>query len=216
MSGSERQRNSATIYMVEHGLTPKDGTKTEIAHGWNSDGLTSEGRAAVRKTAAWLSDKKVSEIYSSDLERGVQTAEILRESLGIEKEVQQRMGLRPMNIGTLAGMTKEETAGPMDDLLSRKWKKAPGGESYGDFLSRFGKELRTVIEESLEEAPGTCVYVTHSHNLGALPHLLSEGAKDYTTDAPVGNGGVVELKISDGGGKMTLRPVFEPNGSVGS
>jgi broad specificity phosphatase PhoE len=178
--------------------------------------LSEAGRKALKKTAAFLKDKNVAEVYSSDLRRGIETANVLKDVLTPDEDIEQRYNLRPMNVGTLAGLKKDETESAMSDLLSRKWKQAPGGESYADFLSRFQQGLRDAMNDGFEKYPKSCVYVTHSHNMGALAHLLSEESEPYQMHSPVGNGGVLELRVEQGGKRTKLRIALEPNGKVGA
>jgi broad specificity phosphatase PhoE len=200
-------RDSTTIYLVEHGETPGDGTPAEKLHGWNGDGITDAGKEKLAATVEYLRDKNIGETYSSDLPRAVQTANLIHDGLGVTKPNTERMGLRPMNVGTLAGMRKDEVQQQLTDAKSRPWSKLPGGESYGKFLGRFGQELHRTIQEALGEEYN-CVYVTHSHNLGALAHLLSGGTAPARLDGPVGSGGVIALHVSDGGGRVSMEPVL--------
>ncbi len=191
---------TTTLYLVEHGLTPGDGSDGEVVHGWNGDGLTDAGRALVRDvTAPYLKGKHVGEVYSSDLRRAVETANALRDALEIAHPNTERRGLRPMDVGTLAGQPKADVEGVLDDLRARRWAKAPGGESYGKFLGRWGQELDRTIHEAAGEEEYNCVYVTHSHNLGSLAHLLSGGRTPTRLEAPVGAGGVIALRVADDG-----------------
>ena len=208
-------RKATTIYFVEHASTPGDGTRDERLNGWGKRGITAEGRSLLMGTADYLKSKNIGETYSSDLPRGIQTAESLRHQLGVRHSNTQRRGLRPMDVGLLAGEKKADVEPALDDLKSRPWSNAPGGESYGKFLGRFGQELHRTIHEALGEEYH-CVYVTHSHNLGALSHLLSGGRKPARLESPVGAGGVIELQVSDGGGKVSMRKAYEPDGKVGS
>jgi broad specificity phosphatase PhoE len=210
------KKDSTTIYLVEHSYTPGDGTKKEILNGWGKRGITPEGKELLQGTADYLKDKNVGETYSSDLPRAIETAEHLRGLLAIDHPNTERRNLRPMDVGLLAGENKDEVQPALDDLKSRPWAKAPGGsESYGKFLGRFGTELHRTIQEALGE-DRACVYVTHSHNLGALSHILSGGVAPSHFDSPVGSGGVMELHVEDGGGKVSVRSAYEPDGKVGS
>lgn len=208
-------RDATTIYLVEHALTPGDGTGHEVLNGWSGRSITPAGKKLLAGTADYLKDKGVGETYSSDLPRAIQTAEHLRDLLGVTHSNTRRRGLRPLNVGLLAGERKEDVKPALDDLKSRPWANAPGGESYGKFLGRFGQELHRTIQEALGE-DHACVYVTHSHNLGALAHVLSAGKVPARLESPVGAGGVVELRVEDGGGKVSMRPAYNPEGEIGA
>jgi len=196
------QRDGTTLYLVHHGTTALDAQGK--VHGWGDWPLSPEGREDARKAAEYLRTQGVGETFSSDLKRASETADIIRGVLKIEKPNTERRGLRPMDVGTLAGMTAEEVEGVMDDLKARLWQHAPGSsQSVGKFLAVWGKELDRDIQEALEETHA-CVYVTHSHNLATLAYLISTGVAPIRLRSPVGPGGIIALHISDGGGQLVI------------
>jgi broad specificity phosphatase PhoE len=196
------QRDGTTLYLVHHGTTVLD--EQEKVHGWDDWPLSPTGREDARKAAEYLRTRGVGETYSSDLKRASETADIIRDALKIEKPNTERRGLRPMDVGTLAGLKADEVEGVMNDLKARLWQHAPGSsQSVGKFLAVWGKELDRDIQEALEETHA-CVYVTHSHNLATLAYLISTGVAPIRLRSPVGPGGVIALHISDGGGQLVI------------
>jgi len=204
----EKKRDGTTIYLVHHGRTPWD--LQDKVHGWSQMGLAPEGKDDAKKAAEFLATEGVGEVYSSDLKRAIETAEIIRGALKIEKPNTERVGLRPMDVGLLKGLTAEEAEEPMDDLKSRLWASAPGGESVGKFLGRWGMELHRTIQEALGE-DHACAYVTHSHNLATIAYLLSTGVAPIRLHSPVGPGGIIGLHVSDGGGQVISDHLFDQN-----
>ncbi len=203
-------KKSTTIYLVHHSLTPGDGTPNEKVRGWGGVGLTPKGRDLLKSTVDYLADKNIGEIYSSDLPRAAETGEILRSQLEIAHPLTQRRGLRPMDVGVLVGQKRSDVDEALSDLKSRRWAKAPGGESFGRFLGRFGQELHRTIQEALGENYN-CAYVIHSHNFGVIPHLLSGGKKPAAFGDATKEAGVSILDVHDGGGRITYRPaVYNP------
>lgn len=198
-----------TVYFVHHSHTPGDDTPNEKVWGWSGGQLDAKGKAIAQQTADWLKDKGVGETYSSDLQRAKETAQIIHDALGISHPNTERIGLRPMNLGTLSGQKKADVEGVISDLQARPWAKAPGGGSMQGFLHTFGKELNRDIQEAQGE-DYQCVYVTHSHNFGVLPHLLSQGVVPAKLGSDIGPGAVVALHVNDG--KVTMEPVFDPSG----
>lgn len=199
---TDTQRDGTTLYLVHHGSTLLD--EQGRVHGWSNRGLSEKGKEDAALAAEYLKTQGVGELYSSDLDRAVETAEIIRHALEIEKPNTERKGLRPMDVGTLAGMKEEEVEEVMNDLKSRLWARAPGSsQSVGKFLAAWGAELDRTIHEALEEVHG-CAYVTHSHNLATLAYLLSTGVAPIRLHSPVGPGGVIALHVADDGGQVVI------------
>lgn len=200
---------STTLYLVEHGIMPGGGTDQTVMNGWSDRDISAAGEKRMAQTARMLEGRNVGETYSSDLTRAVHSAEIIRSHLSIEHPNTERHGLRPMNVGLLAGLTHDETEGPMSDALARRWAPVPGGESYAKFLGRWQQELNRTIQEALGE-DHACVYVTHSHNLGALDHLLSNGIEPSRLESPVSSGGIIALHIYNEGDEVVPEIIYNP------
>lgn len=200
---------STTLYLVEHGIMPGGGTDQTVLNGWSDRDISGAGEKRMEQTARLLEGRSIGETYSSDLTRAVHSAEIIRSGLGIEHPNTERIGLRPMNVGLLAGLTHDETEGPMADALARRWAPVPGGESYAKFLGRWQQELNRTIQEALGE-DHACVYVTHSHNLGALDHLLSNGIEPARLESPVTSGGIIALHIYNEGEEVVPEIIYNP------
>jgi len=80
----------------------------EMSGGWTDTPLTELGRKQVVLVAQKLNESINSNdyiLYSSDLLRALQTAEIIGEQLGLE--VNKNNGLREINTGIAAGKTKD-------------------------------------------------------------------------------------------------------------
>ena len=103
--------------------------------------LTAKGVEQVRSTARDLSGELVEGIYSSPVERAVQTAQILADCLRAPLEISE--ALREWDVGIYEGTS--DPAGwelhrqVQDDwFIHRKFdSRMPGGESYLDIQRRF-------------------------------------------------------------------------------
>ena len=126
------------IVLMRHGADSPD-----RYGGWSPYGLTEEGREQVRKARASLLDKGIEEIYSSDLPRARETAEIVAEALELPIVFLPRF--RERNNGELAGMLRSEAREKYPGLYwsaldwTQRW---PGGESPELFYHR----IRTAWE----------------------------------------------------------------------
>ncbi len=129
--GKER----AMIYLMRHGAD-----SPERFGGWSSYGLTEKGKEQVNKAKIDLKNKGIVEIYSSDLTRARETAEIVGEHLCLPVEL--RPEFRETNNGHLAGMLKTEAAKkyPGKYFNTLGWDEPwPGGESPKMFFERIRK-----------------------------------------------------------------------------
>ena len=91
------------IYLMRHGADP-----SERYGGWSIYGLTEEGREQVHSAKRHLCNKGIEKIYSSDLVRAKETAEIVADALSLE--ITYLPQFRESDNGLLAGMLKTEAA----------------------------------------------------------------------------------------------------------
>jgi len=103
-----------TLFIIRHGKT--EGAEDRRYKGHIDVPLSEEGLKEVEFLAEVLSSAgiKDSHIYSSDLKRAMQTAEIIGRVLGCSITVEPR--LRERNFGLWEGMTFDE--------ISKKWPEA--------------------------------------------------------------------------------------------
>ena len=120
------------IYLMRHGADPSD-----RYGGWSTYGLTERGREQVHSAKSSLCNKGITQIYSSDLVRAKETAEIVANtlSLGITYLPQ----FRESNNGLLAGMLKSEAVVKYPGIYwnALDWTETwPEGESPEQFFHR--------------------------------------------------------------------------------
>ena len=123
------------IFLMRHGADPAD-----RYGGWSTYGLTEEGREQVHRAKLSLRNKGITRIYSSDLVRAKETAEIVAQELGMEIAFLQQF--RESNNGKLAGMPKTEAAEKYPGVYwnALGWTETwPGGESPEQFFHRIEK-----------------------------------------------------------------------------
>lgn len=123
--------------------------------------LNETGFAQAQKIAARLANEKITALYSSPLQRTLQTAQPLAATHHLE--IQKHDGLLDIDFGALEGMTVEEARQVFPDVIE-KWLTAPGHVKFpkGDSF----KAVRTRIEKTLDElaakyAGATVALVTH-------------------------------------------------------
>lgn len=120
------------IYLMRHGADPSD-----RYGGWSAYGLTDKGREQVYNAIGDLCNKGITNIYSSDLARAKETAEIVASALALE--IIYLPQFRESNNGALAGMLKTEAMEKYPGVYwnALDWTEAwPGGESPEQFFHR--------------------------------------------------------------------------------
>ncbi len=65
------------IILIRHGQS--EGNKSKIWQGYRPSSLTKKGRKQAKKVAEYVQNEKIDYIYSSDLKRALETAEIIAE-----------------------------------------------------------------------------------------------------------------------------------------
>ena len=120
------------IYLMRHGADP-----SERYGGWSTYGLTEKGKAQVHCAKSFLYNKGITQIYSSDLVRAKETAEIVANALSLD--ITYLPEFRESNNGALAGMLKTEAAAKYPGVYwnALDWTETwPEGESPEQFFHR--------------------------------------------------------------------------------
>lgn len=157
------------LYLIRHGHD--DDT---IRGGWNQHPLSDHGRQQSHTLAQAIWQQReffqIQQIYSSDLPRAVETAQILADKL--ELQVSPIAAFRETNNGELAGMDNLLAAKQYPGLYwnTLQWEQRyPGGESPKEFYERIScawNELQRKLLVSRENV----VLVTHG---GVIQVILS-------------------------------------------
>lgn len=155
------------ISMLRHGLT--EANENGIYIGKTDLPLSEAGREALRDRYETKEYPKVQRVYSSPLERAVQSAEILFP----DREVVIVDDLREMDFGVFENAAAEDLI-ELDSY--RKWLKGgldnppPNGESLRNMMLRCYSALNLIILDMMKEDITHSGVVTHS---GILMNMLS-------------------------------------------
>jgi len=142
--------------------------------GYSDIPLAPEGRAQARWLAACLAAVPISTLYSSDLLRARETAEIIAEarSQPLQREVQA--GWREINFGAWEGLAYAEIAAQFPAHLGffsdPENCSPPGGESLVQLRQRVLAALAQTLEGARRAEEGDVVIVSHG---GPLRVVLS-------------------------------------------
>lgn len=161
------------IVLIRPGET--DWNRTGRWQGWIGIPLNALGRRQADKLARFIRNIGMSALYSSDLRRAVETAEILSQKLGFTPIYDPR--LRERNIGEWQGMTLDEMREWYPDaykqcLIDPDGFKIPGGESRLDVKKRVLEAFEAILAEDKGETVGILSHTTTMKVL--LTHLLPD------------------------------------------
>jgi broad specificity phosphatase PhoE len=135
-----------------------------IATGWLPGELSARGREQARELGSRRQADRVAAVFTSDLRRAVQTAEIAFGGSGIP--VYRDARLRECNYGDLNGMPGDLVAAEQADHLEVPFT---GGESYAEAVER----MRSFLFDLARAWDGSrVVLIGHTATRWALDHLL--------------------------------------------
>jgi probable phosphoglycerate mutase len=148
------------VILVRHGET--DWNEVRRIQGGNSNTLLNErGRKQAESLALRLKQEKIQAIYSSPLQRSLDTAKAIayyhRLEVGIEPS------LREIEAGQLEGVPVSELSKRLDEFLTmsiegKALPRAPGGESLLEVKERAWDTIQRLIERHPD---GVLVLVSH-------------------------------------------------------
>ena len=153
-------------YLIRHG---KD--DDTIRGGWSQHPLSPEGIQETEMLAQAIASKlKINKIYSSDLTRAMQTAELIANH--IQVDVIPIPGFRETNNGDLAGMKNSLALEKYPGLFwnQLKWDQCyPNGESPKQFYERIKNTWETFAKQIISDNNNVAL-VTHG---GVMQVILS-------------------------------------------
>ena len=147
-----------------------------IATGWLDGSLSDTGREQAKRLGERRRDDGLTVVFTSDLRRAVETAEIAFARSAIPIERDQR--LRECNYGALNGMPRTE----LDAQRTRRLDEPfPDGESWREAVAR--------VAGFLEELPRACdgqrvLIIGHVATRWALDHVVIGIPLEELVNAP--------------------------------
>lgn len=161
-----------TLIYETHSITTDN--EAGLATGWLPGDLSPAGR----HLAAELGDRRrndgLTAVYTSDLRRAVQTAEIAFTSQNIP--IIQDPRLRECDYGTWNGRPVADLAPLRTQHIDTPW---PGGQSYRQVV----EATRSFLADHATDT-GPLLVIAHSANRWALQHLLTGIPLEDLVNAP--------------------------------
>jgi broad specificity phosphatase PhoE len=162
------------IVYETHSITTDN--EAGVATGWLPGRLSAEGRMRARDLGQRRRTDGIAIVFTSDLARAVETAEIAFTGSGIPVRADRR--LRECNYGVFNGAPLSRLA----PIRSRHIREPyPAGQSYQDVVA----QTRNFLAEVARDRDGQKILlIAHSANRWALDHLLRGAALEDLVDAP--------------------------------
>ena len=164
-----------TLILVRHGET--DWNAQDRWQGHSDTALNEVGREQARRLTDEL--EPVDALYSSDLRRARDTAEIIAERLHLEIRLDPR--LRERGFGSWEGLTTEEIESSFPEEQAR-WRAGIGaGPHDAEPFEAFAARVGSFVDDVVSLHPGDEVLVvTHGGTIRVV-HALATGL-DYVRD----------------------------------
>lgn len=186
------------IFLIRHGRQNSPLCNVNVP-------LSEEGRRQAELLGERLKNEHVDAVWSSDLIRAVETADIINEVLNVPREIREE--LREISFGDMEGLSDEIIADRFEDFLRGRAKMErdmsyPGGESAADVVAR----AVPVIEEISSRDYDTVAVVTHGGVIRSLmAHYLGmDLARVPLLAGHLENCGITELWVRKSDGRVSL------------
>ncbi len=180
---------ATTIMLARHGET--DWNHEHRWQGHADPPLNATGRAQANALATELARKRPQRIYSSDLLRARETAEVVAVALGLTVVLDER--LREVDVGEWSGLTMAEVERLYPEGVLRRREGGTGwttGESFADMRRRIAEVLHAI---GASHAGERVVVISHG---GPLVAAWLEAGGTYAERPVYGNCDVEILAVS--------------------
>lgn len=178
-------------YLVRHGKDDET-----VRGGWCDAELCPEGVAQVRELSGRIGNLLIDRIFSSDLVRTRQTAEILNEGLNVDIICLPQF--REVNNGLLAGMKNDAALVQYPGLFwsALGWEEQyPGGESPREFYERISGAWYA-FKKDVKDLPYDVMLVTHGGVMNVI-QCIEHGVpySNKSNPFPVGYAQMIAIEI---------------------
>jgi phosphoserine phosphatase len=153
-----------TILLARHGES--DWNRAKRWQGHADRPLTELGRAQARDLAERLAETELDAVYSSDLQRARETAEIVARSRGLDVAVLAE--LREIDVGSWSGLTRTEAEQRFPEAY-RRWVAGGEGWDDGETYEQLSERVVGAVYTIAGDHPGERVLVvTHGGSIRAV------------------------------------------------
>lgn len=191
------------LTLVRHGQS--DWNNKNLFTGWENPGLTKKGVEEAHKTGNLLKkeNKNYSYLFTSILDRAINTADIILEELGIDQiNVIRDQALNERDYGELTGLNKDAARKKWGEDQVHIWRRSfdvppPGGESLKDTAERVIPYFRDKILPLLIE-DNNILISAHGNSLRALVMHIEGLSSEEILTREIATGQPISYEFFDG------------------
>jgi broad specificity phosphatase PhoE len=195
-------RIALRLFFVRHGQTEMN--RLGLLQGRGGHGLLSEGFQDAERAAADLAGRGIDFLYSSDQQRALETARVIRSHLGLPSPIRLSGFLREMDYGRMSGRPEPEVRRLCPLFRRDATFVFPEGESFAQVQARAFRWLERLLRR---HSRGTLAVVTHGGWLRTLFAGLKGVPLSRCLQGSVAHGVVGRLDVSPANGlRLTLKP----------
>lgn len=191
------------LTLVRHGQS--DWNNKNLFTGWENPGLTKKGVEEAHKTGNLLKaeNKNYSYLFTSILDRAINTADIILEELGIDQiNIIRDQALNERDYGELTGLNKDAARKKWGEDQVHIWRRSfdippPGGESLKDTAERVIPYFRDKILPLLIEGNNILISA-HGNSLRALVMHIEGLSSEEILTREIATGQPISYEFFDG------------------
>lgn len=186
------------IILIRHGETVLSLKKAY--YGFTNTLLTTKGKKQAKNLISRLQIENVQKVYSSDLRRAIDFAEIIFKGRPIEKNSQ----LRELNFGIFEKLTYEQIMKKRPQLYS-KWIKnpfetcIPKGEHLRDFKNRVLACFKNILQVNTGK---TTAVVSHAGPIRIILNEILKPKDIWSIEVNLASINVIEYKNNKTNGQL--------------
>jgi broad specificity phosphatase PhoE len=185
-----------TVLLARHGET--DWNREQRWQGHADPGLNENGRRQAEELAARLADVELAAVYSSDLARALETAEVIARAKGVDVVADPR--LREIDVGEWSGLTTDEIERDFPTGFARHSAGGDGWEQGETHAAMSDRVVAAIARIAADHGSEQVLCVLHGGPIRALlAHADGVALREYrlSNRAPV-NGSVARIAVEGG------------------
>ena len=172
--------------------------------GWVDVPLSPKGEIEAKHAGELIKDLPIDKLYTSVLQRAINTAQIALEQSGrTDLPTERDKALNERMYGDLQGLNKEETAKQFGDEQVKIWRRSydvppPNGESLKDTAARTLPYFNEHILPDIKAGKNILI-VAHGNSLRSIVMELDQLTKEQVLELNIPTGTPLVYDMDDGG-----------------